>query len=54
MNLKRRMVLKKAFKWTENDLIHGWGYFKDGFKDKDNIKDKDRFKDMDAFEVIAG
>ena len=54
MNLKRRMVLRKAFKQTENDLIHGWGYFKDGFKDKDNIKDKDRFKDMDGFEVIAG
>ena len=54
INLKRRMVLKKAFEWTENDFIHGWGYFKDGFKDKDNIKDKDRFKDMDGFEVIAG
>lgn len=34
------MVLKKAFEWTENDFIHGWGYFKDGFKDKDNIKDR--------------
>ena len=54
IDLKKRMILQKAFKWTEVDLIHGWGQFKDGFKDKDNIKDKDRFKDMDELEVGAG